>query len=201
MLRVLSTSFITAVCLLAGQQAHACSVAPQYLNGEFGSDGVLLGNISENADKIIIGRFIESDVENSVSFLVKKRIKPRLRSLSKKKIPVRFHKVPSNRVYLYDGKRDGEFSSFSELKSFISPFRTSVSKVNVIYGSGGPLAGIHHGSDCERFVMPLQDQNYLVYLDSKNVVQASFPIKSVSNDFLEGAATLFLTPPVSPTTK
>ena len=189
--------FSFCLCLFAGNQAYACSIAPSFLDGEFGSEGINLSDVSKQAHKILIGRFIEPDGQEPISFSVKKRIKPRLRFLSRKKIKAHFRDVPTNKVHLYHGEDERQFSSFSKLKKFTKQFRASPDTDGVIYGASGPIAGIFHGSDCERFVMLLKDQNYLIYLDAKNTVQASFPIKSISSDLVDGAATLFSAPPVS----
>ena len=192
-MRSFIASWIVLLSLFAGNQVYACSLAPDYLDGEFGADGVSLSDISKHAHQIAFGQFI--DVAGSVQFLTIKRIKPRLSFFKKKKIHIQFREVPVKKVYLYDGKNEKEFKSFSELKSFTGQFRVPALAANIIYGAGGPIAEIAHGSDCERFVMLKPNQNYLVYLDAENTVQANFPIKSISNDFVDGAATLFSVPP------
>jgi len=162
-------------CLYAGNQAHACSMAPSYLDDEFGSHRVSLSDVSKQAHKIVVGHYIESKNREFLQLLIRERIKSDERIFRKRKINVHFREVPTSKVYLPG----------SDVKG-------------LIYGAGGPMAGIAHGSDCERFVMLHPDQNYLVYLDEEHVVQASFPIKSISNDFLDGAATLFSVSRVSP---
>ena len=197
-MRCFIATFTVGLCLLVGNQAHACTLAPAYLDDEFGYDGIKLSDVSKQAHKIIIGQFVDSEGENSVSLIVRKKIKPQPRILKKKKIDTYFREVTVDKVHLYNGNKEQEFSSFSELKDFTRQFRAFPDSGGLRYGAGGPIAGIGHGSDCERFVMLLQDQNYLVYLDSKNLVMASFPIKSISSDFIDGAPTLFSAPPVSP---
>ena len=184
-------SWIVLFCLLTGNQANACFNPPDYLDSEFGSEGIILGNISDEANKIFIGRFRIKNSEDGISFKPKKRIKPRKIFSSKKDVNLNFLNVPKNKIYLYDGKDEQEFSSFSELKNFITQMRPSINLDNVVYGSGGPIAGIGHGTDCERFFLAYLDQDYPIYLNDKNRVLASFPIKSNSNDFFKGAATLF----------
>lgn len=185
------------LCLAAGlvfatgTAAQACLVAPDYLAGEFGSKGVVLGNVSEEADKIIIGRFRTSTLKNTVSFKPKKKIKPQRFFSTKKEINLSYRDVPSDKIYRYDGKDDQAFKSYSELKRFITQMRPSIDSNNISYGAGGYIAGIHHGTDCDRFVMLNLHQYYLVYLNSENIVLASFPIKSVSKEFIRGASSLF----------
>ena len=185
-------------CLYAGNQAHACSLAPSYLDDEFGSHRVSLSDVSKQAHKIVVGHYIESKNREFLQLLIRERIKSDERIFRKRKINVHFREVPTSKVYLHTGKEEQEFGSFTELENFIRQFRTGSDVKGLIYGAGGPMAGIAHGSDCERFVMLHPDQNYLVYLDEEHVVQASFPIKSISNDFLDGAATLFSVSRVSP---
>ena len=183
--------FVILLCLLAGNQAYACSIAPQYLDGEFGLDGVVLGNISEAADKIFIGRFRNLNLDNEVTFKPIKKIKPRRFFSTKNEISLSFRDMPNEKVHRYDEKDDQAFESFSELKRFVTQMRPSIASDNISYGTGGPIAGIHHGSDCERFVLAYLDQDYLIYLGPQNAVLASFPIQSVSKDFIDGASTLF----------
>lgn len=181
----------TALIFTAATAAQACFVAPDYLEGEFGSKDVLLDNVSEKADKIIIGRFRTGTIKNAVSFKPKKKIKPRRFFSMKKEVNLSFRNVSNNKIYLYEGKDNQESANFSELKNFIIQMRPSIDLDNIAYGTGGPIAGIHHGSDCERFVLLNLDQDYLVYLNSENIVLAKFPIKSISKDFIKGAPTLF----------
>ena len=87
-------SWIVLFCLLTGNQANACFNPPDYLDSEFGSEGIILGNISDEANKIFIGRFRIKNSEDGISFKPKKRIKPRKIFSSKKDVNLKFLNVP-----------------------------------------------------------------------------------------------------------
>ena len=190
-MRFIIASWLILLGLFLGNQAFACSIAPHYLNGEFGSKGVVLRNVSSDAHKILIGRFRKAKSRNDVFFKPKKNIKPKTFFSTKKDIHLTFLEVQREKIYLYEGQEDQVFDSFFELRKFITLMRPSTDLDSLEYGSGGPIAGVHHGTDCQRFVLAHLDQDYLIYLDSKNKVMASFPIKSNSKDFIQGATTLF----------
>ena len=184
--------FGLGLSILPNMQAHACFVAPEYLENEFGSDGVSLGDFSETAEKIMIGRFVKRKSGN-LNFRPSEYIKT---NESKSHLQdIHFSNVKKSHLYLYVGQDDNQYKSFPDLKEFISDFQIKwlvepPAHDLVRYGFGGPIAGIWHGTDCERLVVLYRYQDYLIYLDERNTVLASFPINREDNSFSENATIL-----------
>ena len=157
--------------------SHACTIPPEYLPSEFGSDDIELGNIVKRAKKIVLGKYIEINKSEGFTLSVSKSLKPDRKFFFKRKEKIPFTNVKQR--YLHEGLDDNAFVSAENLYNFISGLKSnSQYSSNLKYGVGGILSGISHGSDCERFVMMFDGQQYLVFLDSENLAIAQFGISS-----------------------
>ena len=155
--------------------SHACTFAPKYLSQEFGSDNVVLGNFVERADKIVLGKFASTNTSKNYIFNVSKSIKPDRQFFFKRKETLSFSNVKQK--YFYEGLDDHTFVSADDLLRFIEILKSNGQYLPELkYGVGGVLSGISHGSDCERFVIVFDNQQYLVFLDNKKTVIAKFAI-------------------------
>ena len=157
--------------------SHACTTPPKYLPSEFRSDDIELGNIVKRADKIVLGKYIGINKSEGFTLSVSKSLKPDRNFFFKRKEKVLFTNVKQR--YIHRGLDDNAFVSAEDLFRFISVLKSnSQYSSNLKYGVGGILSGISHGSDCERFVMMFDGQQYLVFLDSENLAIAQFGISS-----------------------
>jgi len=180
--------------LLLYTPAQSCSIAPSYLDNEFGADGVVLDDFTKTSKTVFIGKLSKN--ENGKLISVKPSLLTKTNKSKRKVANIYFRDVEENKIYIFNGKDKTEFSSFSDFENYISEFKVTwlnnSPKPHLLnYGVGGPIAGIHHGTDCERFVLLYMMQDYLIYLDDKNYVQAMFPINKKDPAFSTEALYLF----------
>ena len=175
----LLVGIITASLITMTGVSHACSIPPQYLPSEYGSDNIKLGNVVKRADKIILGKYIKINNSDDYIFNVSKSLKPDRKIFFKRKEKISFTNVKQK--YLYEGVDDNPFVSTDDLFHFINSLKSNSQNYSKLqYGVGGVLSGISHGSDCERFVMMFDGQQYLTFLDAKNVAIAQFGVGSAN---------------------
>ena len=175
----LLVGIITASLITMTGVYHACSIPPQYLPSEYGSDNIKLGNVVKRADKIILGKYIKINNSDDYIFNVSKSLKPDRKIFFKRKEKISFTNVKQK--YLYEGVDDNPFVSTDDLFHFINSLKSNSQNYSKLqYGVGGVLSGISHGSDCERFVMMFDGQQYLTFLDAKNVAIAQFGVGSAN---------------------
>ena len=173
----LLTSIALASFLTISGVGHACTLAPDYLPQEFGSDGIVLGNIVERADKIMLGRYTKSKNTDGYVLNVSRSFKPTRRFSFNQTEDLSFNNVKQK--YFYYGLDKNAFVSADTLLGLLEALRSNYEiSAKTQYGVGGILSGISHGTDCERFVLVFDNQEYLVFLDNERSVIAQFAINS-----------------------
>ncbi len=180
-MRKLATTVAISLCLSAGTQVYACSLSPSYLEGEFGSDGIVLGDLFADANQVLIGRYTQPLLGNDLDVTVSKRLKPYPSTATNKYLSVRFLNVKRHKIYISKDTDDRAHSDTVAAAKFIrtlQPTTFAYQRKGTRFGFGGPLADIHHGTDCERGVVLHEKQDYLIAIDNKNVVLANLPISS-----------------------
>lgn len=163
--------------LTTNELSHACTIAPSYLPHEFGSNEVALGNIVKRANKIVLGKFSETDRPDKLNLHISKSFKPEKKFFFRRKQIVSFNKV--QQTHFISGLDEREFTSETSLFSFIEtfrPFYKTNPSTNIEYGTSGVVSGIFHGTDCERFVIMHSEQPYLTFLNEKNIIMARLAI-------------------------
>jgi hypothetical protein len=165
--------------IFTGTAPHglACSLAPDYLPGEFGSSNVQLGDLTEASDKILIGRLLDEGHQKPPILKVSKSLKPSRKWVYKRTVPISF--LDTKNFHSMDNLDDSAFTSIRDVQSYLHLFKNNSSAVdthNFARGYGGPMAGIGHGSDCERMVFSFSKQDYLTFLDKDNMVLGLLPI-------------------------
>ncbi len=164
--------------IVSGSTAYGCSLAPSYLPDEFGGNGVALGNIAQRANKIVLGTFTKNEDTTDLAFNISKTLNSWKWFTAKNIKRVSFRDVDQH--YLLSGIDNEAFPSSEKALGFVKSLDSNLSvKPNIAYGVGGPIAGIFHGTDCERFVIVYEEQEYLVFLDVSNYVIARFAINKL----------------------
>jgi hypothetical protein len=163
--------------------ASACAIAPHFNDNEFGSPSVALENFATNASIIFKGRVNKVVRPGKIKFQIIELIKSPNEFST---VTVNYNHIHS--TYHFEGVDEKTIKNDAELLEFTSLVRTVGEEKSSIKASGGVLAGIFHGSDCERKTMTYDKQDYLLFLDKRLFVMAKFPIES--NNFNNLASTV-----------
>lgn len=186
-------SFII-VCLIAPWSfSEACSIPQDYYPSEYDNEKIKSRNLVKDSTSIVTGHFIKTKKNKPLKFKINKSIEPSYMPFFFKNKKVEFLDVKN--VYFLTGREEdsGQFTDTSTLIALFDhyagkPVEPMVSNYLAHYW-GGPLAGIYHGSDCERFVQIYEGDEYILFLNKNNIINARFTLPAEPNEVLRTVAT------------
>ena len=168
--------------------AEACSISPEYYPSEYDSKNTQARSLIKDSVSIITGHFIKTKKNRPLKFKINHSIKPNKQPFFFKIKKVEFLDVKN--ISFYKDKKDdsNQFTDVSTLETLLDyysakPVEPMVSNYLANYW-GGPLAGIYHGSDCERFVHIYKDDEYILFLNEDNTINARFTLPENSSEIL-----------------
>jgi len=161
--------------------AIACSIAPHYNENEFGGTSVALENFSTNASIIFKGRVNKVEKPGKIQFQIIELVKS---TNEFSRITVNYSDIHG--TYHFEGVDENAIKNQTQLLEYTSLMRAVSEENSPIKASGGVLARIFHGTDCERKTMTYDKQDYLLFLDERHFAMAMFPIQSDNFKDLSG---------------
>lgn len=182
------------VCLIAPWSfSEACSIPQDYYPSEYDDEKLKTRNLIKDSSTILTGHFVKTKKGKPLTFRIDESIEPKKTPFIFKNKKVEFLDVRN--VYFSAGKEEdnGQFTNPSTLEALLDyysgkPVEPMVSNYLAHYW-GGPLAGIHHGSDCERFVQIYEGDEYIIFLDKNNIINARFTLPAEPNELLRTVTT------------
>ena len=174
--------------------SEACSIPPDYYPSEYNSENSEKRNLVSDSATIITGHFLKRKKNKPLKFKIRRSIEPDKNPLFFKTRKVKLLDVKN--IYFSTRKEidDYQFTDASTLEALLDyyaghPVEPMVSTYLVNYW-GGPIAGIYHGSDCERFVQIYEGEEYILFLDDDNTINARFTLPTDSKEILRAVTTL-----------
>jgi len=156
--------------------AQACEVAPDHYPSEYINNVSEARNILKTSTSIILGQFEKTNKMSPLTFRIRESLKSNEKELYDQTELVNFLDV--KHVYFLPRKdKHGNVMNTDNLlnilkeKSIISkliPFKKQYRP--------GQLSSVIHFADCERTALIFSDDEYILFLDKKGIIQARFSI-------------------------